>query len=398
MNSQLLETYRAIKNVIGDSNDPVALHEPNFIDTEAENYVLNCVRTGWVSSAGKWVEEFEKKICEYTNSKYAIAVTNGTVGLRLALHLVGVKPSDEVIIPSLTFVATANSISHLGGTPHFVDIDEKRLSICPENLEKHLKNISKYDKGILYNKFTNNPIKAIMPVHIFGMPADMNGIKKIANIYNLPIVEDASEALGSFIIAKDEKKHCGNLGDVGVLSFNGNKIITTGGGGALITNNKEIADMARYLSTTAKKEHPWEFDHDLIGWNDRMPNINAALGVAQLEVFNERLEKKKKLFELYKKNFESLCDIELISPPKSCESNHWLISFKMLFNDKKNCKKFRSDILELCHSNRIYLRPIWRALHTLPMYKDCPSSSLVITEKEASRIISLPSSPQLYKK
>ena len=274
----------AIQHVVGPSSleHPIALHEPDFRGTEAWTYVKDCLDTGWVSTAGQWVSRFEQELASATGAAHAVAVTNGTVALRLALHLVGVEPGDEVLLPPLSFVATANAVAHLGAVPHFVDVDPITLAMDPYVLAERLEQVAEWCDGKLLNKQTGRRLAAVLPVHVFGHPADGDVLRQVADAWGLPLVEDAAEALGSW----RGDTHCGLFGSVGTLSFNGNKLITTGGGGALLMNDAELAHRARHLSTTAKVPHPWAFDHDVVGWNDRMPNLNAALGVAQLEDLN----------------------------------------------------------------------------------------------------------------
>ena len=288
-----------------------------------------------------WVNKFENKICSYTGSKYAVVVNNGTVGLRLALHVVGVKFGDEVLVPPYSFVATVNAISHLGAIPHFVDVEESTFAMCPKALDLLLEKIAFRKDGKIFNKETGRRIAAIMPVHIFGVPADLISLFKISKAWGIPMVEDTAEALGSWLNFEGRKIHCGLKGDLGVISFNGNKLITTGGGGVLITNNEKFANHARHLSTTAKVSHPWEFDHDEIGWNDRMPNLNAALGYSQLEVLEERLLRKKDLLEKYKTTFNHIKQVSFVSPRDGCISNNWLITIVLNLEDQSIVKKER---------------------------------------------------------
>ena len=266
-------------------SNPIPLHEPDFRNTQSWDYVKDCLDSGWVSSAGSWVSRFENDLCNITGSSHAVVVSNGTNALRVALHLVGVGAGDEVILPPLSFVATANAISHLGAVPHFVDVEQDSLGLCPVALAHRLDLITEQRSGFLFNK-TGRRIAAVLPVHVFGHPAQVDRLRDVAGAWGLPLVEDAAEALGSW----RGNNHCGLFGSVGTLSFNGNKIITTGGGGALLTHDTALAKRAKHLSTTAKKSHPWSFDHDAVGWNDRLPNLNAALGVAQLDVLPKRLE------------------------------------------------------------------------------------------------------------
>ncbi len=388
-----------IKNVTNQpSNDiPISLHEPYFKDTNAGIYLKECIDSGWVSTAGKWVNEFENKICSFTGAKHAVAVTNGTVALRLALHLIGLRNNEEVIIPPLSFIATANAISHLGGIPHFVDIESQTLGISPSKLSQRLEECADYRNGELINKFTNRKIVAIVAVHVFGHPANCPEILEISEKWNLPLIEDAAEALGSWRIHKNNKIHCGLFGQMGILSFNGNKIISTGGGGALITNNQKLADLARHLSTTAKKNHQWEIEHDEIGWNDRLPSINAALGVAQMEVIKERLEKKNKLASRYIEHLKNNEYLKLITSPKNCTSNYWLNNIRLISQNTEELLLQRASILKACHENNIFIRPIWRLLNKQKFYQSCPKGNLQNAEFEEFRIISLPSSPQLIK-
>jgi len=390
---------RSIKRVVGkvSPEKPISLHEPYFKDTKAIDYVKDCIESTWVSGNGSWVSRFEKQLCQFTGSSYAISVSNGTVALRLALYLIGVKPNDEVIIPPISFVATANAVRHNGAIPHFVDIQKNSLAMCPIALKKHLENIAKKEQGFVLNKITGRKIAAILPVHVFGFPADLISLKKIGDEWGIPIIEDAAEALGSRWLLPKESIHCGLIGDIGCLSFNGNKVITTGGGGALITNNKELAYRARHLSNTAKVNHKWEFFHDEVGWNDRMPNINAALGCAQLEILNERLLKKAALYKLFEEEFKNYDEIELLKTPEKTLSNYWLIGIRIMKKDRKECEQIIERILKSAYSEGLMLRPLWRKLHSLPMFKNNPRAPLPVADDEEKRIINLPSSPQLIK-
>ncbi len=396
MTSKCSEILECIKNVIGPIKEEVTinLHEPEFKNSNSLKYLEDCIKTGWVSSAGKWVKEFETRIAEYTGAKNVIAVSNGTVALRLALYSAGVKPNEEVLIPPLSFVATANSVSHLGAIPHFIDIEPETLGMCPVALEKRLKDITVKKGKFLFNKFTGNRISAVLPVHVFGLPAQINSIKKICLNWEIPLIEDAAEALGSWDSADENKRHCGCIGDIGTLSFNGNKIITTGGGGALLTNNKRIADFARHVSTTAKLKHPWDFFHDQIGWNDRLPNLNAALGVAQFEKLEFKLNKKRRLFTTYKEKFSEINSAEIINERENTISNYWLVTLRIKENDES---KLLERILQKSHDAGIFLRPAWKLLNDLPMYAKSPSGNLKESFKQSKRLINLPSSPQLIK-
>ncbi len=377
------------------SNSVIPLHEPDFKNTNSLSYIKDCIDSAWVSSGGNWVSDFESKLCEYTKSKYAIAVCNGTIALRLALHIVGVKAGDEVLVTPISFVATVNAISHLGATPHFVDIENKTLAICPNKLEKRLEEIAFVKDGETFNKISKKRIKAILPVHVFGTPFNFEFLEKIANKWKIPIIEDAAEALGSWYTNKNGTRHCGSLGEIGILSFNGNKIITTGGGGALLTNNEKYARQAKHISTTAKIPHPWEFFHDQIGWNDRMPNINAALGYAQLEKINQILKIKKNIYEHYCQILSDFSFVELLKSPHNSITNNWLVTIRLLIADDEEAMSVRNKILEIAHKKNIFLRPVWKALNSLPMYSQMQKADLKEAQYQEIRLINLPSSPKL---
>lgn len=383
----------AIQHVLGSSSndDPINLHEPDFSGTQAWAYVKDCLDTGWVSSAGSWVSRFEQELCTFTGATNAVVVSNGTVALRLALHLVGVGHGDEVILPPLSFVATANAVAHLGAVPHFVDVEQNSLGLCPHALAARLEAIAERREGTLFNKETGRRIAAVLPVHVFGNPAEVDQLRLVSDAWGLPLVEDAAEALGS----SRTGTHCGLFGAVGTLSFNGNKLITTGGGGALLTNDADLAKRARHLSTTAKQPHPWAFKHDAVGWNDRLPNLNAALGVAQLEDLDRRLNAKSQLAKSYAEAFSDLKGVELLPEPTGCRSNHWLVSLRFTDEDPLVAQAQSLLLLESAHSIGLLLRPIWTPLHLLPMYQSCPTGSLSVAENQAPRLLNLPSSPQL---
>jgi perosamine synthetase len=389
------EILKAIQQVVGrgSPDQPIALHEPDFQGTEAWSYVKDCLDTGWVSTAGQWVRRFEQELTCCTGAAHAVAVTNGTVALRLALHLVGVGPGDEVLLPPLSFVATANAVAHLGAVPHFVDVEPTTLAMDPAALAKRMEVLAECRNGQLINRETGRRLAAVLPVHVFGLPADGVALRQVADAWELPLVEDAAEALGSW----RGETHCGLFGAVGTLSFNGNKLITTGGGGALLTNDIELAQRARHLSTTAKLPHPWAFEHDAVGWNDRLPNINAALGVAQLEDLERRLQAKRKLAERYTAAFAELEGIELVPEPEGCRSNHWLVTLRFTASDPSEAERHRLQVLQAAHEAGLLLRPVWKSLHQLPMYAAAARGELRVAEDQAQRLVNLPSSPQLLR-
>lgn len=354
------------------TDEPVYLHAPLFEGRENE-YVKDCIDTGWVSTAGAYVTKFEDMLAERCGAAHAVAVVNGTAALHMALLLAGVGPGDEVLVPAMTFVASANAISHCGAVPHFVESAPDTLGIDAAKLRVYLAQMSSEDRA---------RIKAIVPVHVFGFIGDMEGLAALAEEFGLVIVEDAAEALGSTYKGKAP----GHFGAMAALSFNGNKIITTGGGGAILTQDPDLAARARHLTVTAKQPHPYEFIHDEVGYNYRMPNINAALGCAQMEKLDGFIDDKRALYERYMSAFGDVSDVEIIAPPEGCLSNYWLNAMRL---DKGAP---RDDILEALGNAGLHCRPIWRLMHRLPMYEACPRMDLSVAEDLEARIINLPSS------
>jgi aminotransferase in exopolysaccharide biosynthesis len=314
-------------------------------------------------------------------------MVNGTCALHVALQLAGVKPGDEVLIPALTFVATANAVSYCGATPHFVDSEEGTLGIDPHALREYLQDITEVRGGQCINRNTGCIIRALVPMHTFGHPVDIEGVLAVARDFQLSLVEDAAESLGSTY----RKRHTGTFGLMGVLSFNGNKTITSGGGGAILTNDEELAKRAKYLTTTAKEPHRWNYVHNEIAYNYRLPNINAALGCAQLEQLGEILKAKRKLFERYKVVFSSIPEVKMLEEPIGCRSNYWL---QTLVLDKSVCNE-RDTLLATTNDAGIMTRPVWTLLHRLLPYKNCPKMKLFVAESLERRLINLPSSAQL---
>lgn len=383
---QINETYLRVKSVVNTAEAFTPLHAPEF-DISDEQIMVDCVRSGWVSSVGNYVDEFEKKLASVCGTTYAVAVVNGTTALQIALQVVGVKPGDEVLIPSFTFVATANAVCHLGAVPHFIDINERTLGVDPSLLSSYLKSIVDFRDGISYNKTTGRRISALVPMHTFGHSVDMDPLIVVADEFNLIVVEDAAEALGS--VYKDRK--CGNLGKIAALSFNGNKIITTGGGGAILTNDSELAFRAKHITTTAKVDHPWLFEHDEIAYNFRMPNINAALGVSQLLKLDRFVDLKRQLAERY---IDKFSDHEHVNPfiePKFSTSNYWLNTL-ILSND---FSKFRDAAILYLNDRGLMSRPAWKPLHSLNIFSEFPRADLYQTDNLYRRVINIPSSPKL---
>lgn len=375
----------AIESVVGEAKRPVALHEPLFSGNE-KKYVDACIDEGWVSSAGEFVNRFERELATYAGAARAVVTVNGTCALQATLSVMGVQPDDEVLLPSLTFVATANAIVHAGAVPHFVEVEETSLGIDPLALEAHLKRIAVTQNGQTVNKQTGRVIRAIVPVHVFGHPCRLADLQKIADSYKIILVEDATEALGSRI----GNTPVGSSGTA-VFSFNGNKIITTGGGGAITTDDEALAKRLKHVTSTAKLPHAWAFEHDEVAWNYRLPNINAALGCAQLEQMPKFLAAKRALAARYIEAFKNIPGVRILTEPKGTTSNYWLVT---LFMDKADSAWLDAALTAL-HAAKLLCRPVWAPLHRLPMYKDAPQSSLALTEQLATRIISLPSSPKL---
>jgi perosamine synthetase len=373
-----------LREALGEGRYP--LHEPRFSGNE-QRYVQECIASTYVSSVGQFVDRLEKELAAYTGARRAVAVVNGTAALQVALQLAGVRASDEVIVPSLTFVATANAVRYLGATPHFADSQESTMGLDPCALRDWLQSTAEPAIGGYRNRRTGRRLGAIVPMHTFGHPCDIEGLLGVARDYRLAMVEDAAEALGSFYCGQ----HTGTFGLLGTLSFNGNKTVTTGGGGAILTNDENLADQAKHLTTTAKQPHRWDYVHDQIGYNFRMPNLNAALGCAQLEQLPEFLESKRRLFGCYQIAFKGIKDLRLVEEPRGCKSNYWL---QTLIVSESIAGK-RDEILAGTNDAGFMTRPPWRLMHQLEPYKDCPRAPLPISESLAKRLINLPSSAGL---
>jgi len=381
------EVLEAVQSTIGITESLIPLHEPEFSGCEWD-YVKECIDTGWVSSAGSYVERFESDLANFTGVRYAVATTNGTAALHLALILAGVEPEEEVIVPALSFVATANAVRYCNAVPHFVEISIDNLGMDPKILRDYLSCIAKKTSKGLINKKTGRRISAILPTHIFGHPADLDGLVKLSKELKIPLIEDAAESLGSIY----KGKHCGSFGKLAALSFNGNKVITTGGGGALLTDDRELAERAKHLSTTAKIPHKWDYFHDEVGYNYRMPNINAALGCAQLEKLPDWIYRKRALAEEYYAVFKNIVGIQFFTEPEGAESNYWLNAIII----EKGDIKTRDSILQILNDANYMSRPAWTLLCDLPPFADCPRmSNLKNVRHIEESLINLPSSPKL---
>ena len=371
-----------VKTLYG-TEDNIPLHKPLFIGNE-KKYLNECIDSTFVSSVGKFVDTFELKIAEYTGSKYAVAMSNGTSAIHIALLASNVKKGDEVITQSLTFVATCNAITYCGASPIFVDVDKSTMGLSPDSLNNFLKNNTVIKNNQCINKITGKKIKACLPMHTFGHPCKIDEIKVICENYNIKLIEDAAESIGSFY----RGKHTGTFGSMGIFSFNGNKIITGGGGGCVVTDDKELAKKAKHLSTTAKISHQWEYTHDMVGYNYRMPNINAALLLAQLENLDKLLENKRNTAMTYRDYFYNKPYL-FFEEPANSQSNYWLNT--IIMKDKGH----RDLFLRETNLKGVMVRPLWTAMNKLTMYKNSQCSELDHSSWLEDRVVNIPSSYNL---
>jgi perosamine synthetase len=377
----------AIKSVVGDG--PLALHEPRFHGNEW-SYLKECLDSTFVSSVGKFVDRFEDDLAIFTGAKRAVAVVNGTAALHVALRLAGVEAGDEVLLPALTFIATANAVAYCQATPHFVDSEERSLGMDAGALREYLSTITEIRNGQCVNRSTGRIIRAMVPMHTFGHPVDIGALLAIAHDFHLQLIEDAAESLGSTVGGQ----HTGTFGLMGTLSFNGNKTITTGGGGAILTNDVELGKRAKHITTTAKLPHRWNFVHDEVGFNYRLPNLNAALGCAQLEQLPGFLRDKRSLFEQYQTAFANVPGVHLVAEPTGCSSNYWL---QTLLLDGAHADQ-RDAVLAATNDWGLMTRPIWALMNRLPMYANAPRAPLPVAELLEQRVINIPSSSGLGSK
>lgn len=362
------------------TNKFIPLHAPVFMGNE-KKYLEECIDSTFVSSVGKFVDRFEEMMTEFTGAKKAVVCVNGTNALQMALLLVGVERDDEIITQALTFIATANAISYCGAHPVFLDVDKETMGLSPGAVEKWLESNAVLKDGVCYNKSTGHRIKACVPMHTFGHPARIDELIAVCEKYHIELVEDAAESLGSYY----KGKHTGTFSKVGILSFNGNKTITTGGGGMLLFNDEDLAKRAKHLTTQAKISHAWEFAHDEIGYNYRMPNLNAALGCAQLEQVEKILESKRKTAKAYKQHFAD-STIEYFEGSKDCQSNYWLNAILLPNKDE------RDIFLKYSNENGVMTRPIWQLMNRLLMFKDCQTDELTNSIWFEERVVNIPSS------
>ena len=380
------EIIRFIRNEFR-SEDFIPLHVPIFKGNE-KKYINECIDSTFVSSVGPFVNKFEELMSQITQTKKTTAVVNGTAAVQVGLRLVGVKENDEVITQALTFVATANAIAYNNAHPVFLDVDIDTMGLSPKAVEAFLEEYGELREDGCYNKSTGRRISACMPMHTFGFPVHLDELITICKKWSIPIVEDAAESIGSSY----KGQSTGSFGEVAGFSFNGNKVITSGGGGVITTNNIELAERAKFLTTTAKDPHPYEYFHSESGYNFRMPNLNAALGSAQLENLNKFLQSKRKLFNIYEKEFKLVEDIRIVKEKKFSKSNYWL---NTIFIKNLSIKK-RNQILKFAHKNNFFLRPVWKPLHTLKHFKKMPKMHIDVATKIYKSCINLPSSASYF--
>lgn len=386
LNSDTLahQIVQALSRAIGSA--PAVLHEPSFKGREWQ-YLKECLDSTFVSSVGKFVDRFEADLASFTGAKHAIAVVNGTAALHVALKLVNVQANDEVLLPALTFVATANAVAYCQAIAHFVDSEPHTLGVDVHKLRTYLIENTEQRSGLCINKYTSRVVRAIVPMHTFGHPVELDKLLALASEFNITVVEDAAESLGSYY----QGRHTGTFATVGTLSFNGNKTITTGGGGALLINDSTLAKRAKHITTTAKLAHPWEYRHDEIGFNYRLPNLNAALGCAQLEQLPQMLANKRALFNLYQKEFATVAGVSVVQEPRDSQSNYWL---QALLLDKD--KSFeRDNILKITNASGYMTRPAWILMHELAAFSSCPRMDLSQAQSLSARLINIPSSSHL---
>ncbi len=376
-----------IRKALPAGTGEVGLHEPEFIGNESK-YLQDCIETGWVSYLGKYVDQFEQQLAQLTGRKHAFAAVNGTAALHAALVAMDVVPGDEVILPSITFVASANSVAQAGAIPHLVDIEPRTLGLDVERLHAHLRAIAVRKDGATINQQTGRRIAAIVPVHVFGQPIDHVALDAVAREFSVPVLADATESLGSTWHGKP----AGSFGLMSVLSFNGNKIVTTGGGGAIVMDDDQLAKKVRHLATTAKVPHKWAFVHDRTAFNYRLPNLNAAVGCAQLEKLDQFLAEKRQLAANYRTALAGIPGLEVMTDPPGTESNYWLVAIKL----DRDAAATRDDLLDALHAAGLKCRPLWTPMHLLPMFASAPRmDDLSVTEDMFARVLNLPSSPRL---
>ncbi|MDA1306397.1 MAG: LegC family aminotransferase [Acidobacteria bacterium] len=376
----------AIRDVVGPREGMVALHEPCFRGREWD-YVKQCLDTGWVSSVGSFVNDFERHLQDLTGATFAVATGTGSGALHVCLELAGVGRGDEVLVPALSFVATANAVAYTGAVPHFVDCEFSSLGLDPVALDSHLRDVAVPQGDGFVNRHTGRRLAAVMPVHMFGHPCQIEAIAEVAARYRMVLVEDAAESLGSSI----RGRHTGTFGRLAALSFNGNKTVTTGGGGAILTSDAPLAARAKHLTTQAKVPHRWEYRHDAVGYNYRLPNLNAAVGCAQLEQLPAFLASKRRLAARYAAAFASVDGVRFVAEPTDTQSNYWLCALLL----DEGLEHLLEPLLAATNDAGLMTRPAWSLLADLPMYLDAPRATLPVSTAVTRRLINMPSSPVL---
>ncbi len=379
-------TLAAVRSVLGTSQGTIALHEPEFGGREWD-YVKECLDTGWVSSVGAYVDRFESDLAALTGARHAVATANGTAALHICLLLAGVQAGDEVLVPSLTFIATANAVSYAHAVPHFVEAESQSLGVDAQALEAYLREVAERRGQGTFNRRTGARLRALVVMHVFGHPCDLDALAAVAARWDLFLIEDAAESLG----AHYKGRHTGNVGRVAALSFNGNKVVTTGGGGAVLTNDAALGRRAKHLTTTARVPHRWSFLHDEVGYNYRLPNLNAALGCAQLEQLGGFIERKRRLAERYARAFASVPGVDFLREPPHTRGNYWLNAIVLAPEHALR----RDELLASLNDAGYMSRPLWTLMHRLPMYSGCPRMPLPVSESLESRVVNVPSSARL---
>ncbi len=385
-NTLIRNVLDAMYAVLGRPSIPLALHEPEFSGKEWE-YVKDCIDTGWVSSVGSYVDRFERALAEFTGAAYAIATSNGTAALHTCMLLAAVEPGDEVLLPTLTFIATANAVSYVGAIPHFVDSEGISLGVDAAKLDEYLREEAQIVDDVCRNRRTGARIRALVVMHVFGHPAQLDALAEVARRWRLILIEDAAESLGSLY----HGRHAGNIGLLAALSFNGNKVVTTGGGGAVLTSDAVLARHAKHLTTTARVPHRWSFLHDEVGYNYRLPNINAALGCAQLLGLPHAIERKRRLADRYAVAFSGVDQVRFLREPAGTCSNYWLNAIVL----EPQCAAHREELLRALNDAGFMSRPVWTLMHRLPMYAASPRMNVRVAEDLEGRVINLPSSAKL---
>ena len=380
------QVLQAVGHVLGPPGRSLALHEPEFQGHEWD-YIKECLDTGWVSSVGAYVDRFERDLAAFTGVRHAIATANGTAALHMCLLLAGVQRDDEVLLPSLTFVATANAVSYLGARPHFVDAESVSLGVDAAKLDAYLQEIAEVRQGQCVNRRTGAVLRALVVMHVFGHPGDLQALDALAERWKLVLVEDAAESLGSLY----QGRHTGQVGRLAALSFNGNKVVTTGGGGAILTNHPELGQRAKHLTTTARVPHRWSFLHDEVGYNYRLPNLNAALGCAQLERLPDMVRRKRLLAQRYAAALAGVEGVRFLLEPPGTQSNYWLNAIVL---DAAHRSR-RDELLAALNDAGYMSRPLWTLMHRLPMYENCPRMDLGTALEMEAGVINLPSSAKL---